>query len=183
MPMCCCVIGCQHSTLNRLFHCLFFWYDVITCKKVNKSLGAHLQALFSKIFLFFDVPQYANRFDYVKDRWQAVYFSNRKNYCISPVTFGPRFSSWQRWNERLTGVCMLCRYHLWPQGQAATNFTKWQTASEPYKVCRQFKSYAECHQLIKTGYHLIRLKWSTGIRWCKTIFRQELRAFRLAILV
>jgi len=29
MPICCCVIDCQHSTLNRLFDCLFSWYDVI----------------------------------------------------------------------------------------------------------------------------------------------------------
>jgi len=23
IPMCCCAIGCQHSTLNRLFGCVF----------------------------------------------------------------------------------------------------------------------------------------------------------------
>jgi len=29
MPMCCCAIGCQYSTLNNLFS----WYDIITCEK------------------------------------------------------------------------------------------------------------------------------------------------------
>jgi len=35
IPMCCCAIGCQHSTLNRLFGSwlvVFSWYDVITCE-------------------------------------------------------------------------------------------------------------------------------------------------------
>ena len=77
-------IGLQ-STLNRLFGCLFSWYDIITCK-VNKSLGVHFQTLFSKIVLFFDVPQSSNRFDYIKDRRRAVYFNNQKHHCISPLT-------------------------------------------------------------------------------------------------
>jgi len=41
---------------------LFSWYDVITCKS-KKSSGAQFQMLFLKIVLFFDVPQYLNRFD------------------------------------------------------------------------------------------------------------------------
>jgi len=35
---------------------------------------------------------------------------------------------------RLLGYCVV-RYYVWPQGQAATNFTRWRMASEPYKVC------------------------------------------------
>jgi len=32
MPMCCCAIGCQYSTIWFLFGCVS-WYDVITCEK------------------------------------------------------------------------------------------------------------------------------------------------------
>jgi len=36
MPMCCCAIGCQHSTLNTLFGCVFLvWRHCL--RKVNKS--------------------------------------------------------------------------------------------------------------------------------------------------
>jgi len=36
MPMCCCAIGCQHSTLNRLFGCVFLvWHHHL--RKANKS--------------------------------------------------------------------------------------------------------------------------------------------------
>jgi len=34
--------------------------------------------LYSTIFLFFDVPQYSDRFDYIKDRRRAFYFNNQK---------------------------------------------------------------------------------------------------------
>jgi len=40
-------------TLNRLFGCLFSWYDVITCKS-KQIIGCALSdAFFSKIVLFF----------------------------------------------------------------------------------------------------------------------------------
>ena len=41
---------------------------------------------FPKIFLFFDLPQYSNRFDYIRDRRCAIYFNNQKNHCISSLT-------------------------------------------------------------------------------------------------
>jgi len=48
--MCCCAIGCQHSTLKRLFGCVF-----LVCRhhlrKVNKS-SVHTFRRFSTIFLF-----------------------------------------------------------------------------------------------------------------------------------
>jgi len=40
---------------------------------------------FSKIFLFFDLPQYSNRFDYIRDRRRGIYFNNHKNHCISSL--------------------------------------------------------------------------------------------------
>ena len=43
-----------------------------------QTLFAHFQTLFSTIFLFFDVPQYSNRFDYIKDIRPAIYFNNEK---------------------------------------------------------------------------------------------------------
>jgi len=33
----------------------------------KQIIGAQFQTLFSTIFLLFDVPQYSNRFDYIKD--------------------------------------------------------------------------------------------------------------------
>ena len=45
--------------------------------KSKQIIGAHFQTLFSTIFLFFDVPEYSNRFDYIKDIRQAVYFNNQ----------------------------------------------------------------------------------------------------------
>jgi glycosyltransferase-like protein LARGE len=35
------------------------------------------------------------------------------------------------------GSLFTFRYHLWPQGQAATNYSQWKTATEPYKVVWQ----------------------------------------------
>jgi len=46
--------------------------------KSKEIISAHFQTLFSTIFLFFDVPEYSNRFDYIKDIRQAVYFNNQK---------------------------------------------------------------------------------------------------------
>jgi len=33
----------------------------------------------------FDVPEYSNTFDYIKDTRPAVYFNNQKNHCISSL--------------------------------------------------------------------------------------------------
>ena len=78
----------QHST-----GCLVVCFPGMTSSlaKVNKSSDAHFQMLFSKIVLFFDVPQYYNRFDYIKDRRQAVYFNNQK--IISPLRPGQGLTS------------------------------------------------------------------------------------------
>jgi len=46
--------------------------------KSKQIIGAHFQTLFSTIFLVFDVPQYSNRFDYIKDIRPAIYFNNQK---------------------------------------------------------------------------------------------------------
>ena len=40
------VVSPQHS--NCLFHCLFSWYDVITCKSIQ-IIGCALSDAFSKI--------------------------------------------------------------------------------------------------------------------------------------
>jgi len=52
MPMCYCTIGCQHSTLNRPFGCVFLvWRHHL--QKVNKSSVCSFKCFFSTIFLFF----------------------------------------------------------------------------------------------------------------------------------
>ena len=65
------------STFNTqqavwLFVSLVWHYHL---QKINKSSGAHFQMLFSKIFLFFDVPQYSNRLDYIKDTMSYLLFN------------------------------------------------------------------------------------------------------------
>ena len=59
------VVNIQHST-----GCLIVCFPGMTSllPKVNKSSGAHFQTFFSKIFLFLDLPQYSNRFDYIRGR-------------------------------------------------------------------------------------------------------------------
>jgi len=46
--------------------------------KSKQIIGAQFQTLFSTIFLLFDVPDYLNRFDYIKDIRPDVYFNNQK---------------------------------------------------------------------------------------------------------
>ena len=76
------VVNIQHSTGFWLFVFLVWCHHL---HRVNKSSDAHFWTLFSKIFLFFDVPQYSNRFNYINERWRAIYVNNQKNHCISPL--------------------------------------------------------------------------------------------------
>jgi len=46
--------------------------------KSKQIIGAQFQTLFSRVFLLFDVPEYSNTFDYIKDTRPAVYFNNQK---------------------------------------------------------------------------------------------------------
>jgi len=41
--------------------------------KSKQIIGAHFQTIFSTIFVFFDVAQYLNTFDYIKDIRPASY--------------------------------------------------------------------------------------------------------------
>ena len=51
MPTCCCVIGCQHSTLNRLFGCVFLvWRHHL--RKVNKSSVRTFKRFFPQFSYF-----------------------------------------------------------------------------------------------------------------------------------
>jgi len=45
--------------------------------KSKQIIGAQFQMLFSTVFLLFNVPQYSNRFDYIKDIRPAIYFNNQ----------------------------------------------------------------------------------------------------------
>ena len=51
IPMCCCAIGCQHSTLNRLFGS-WFGCVFLVWRHHLRIIAAHFQTLFSTIFLF-----------------------------------------------------------------------------------------------------------------------------------
>jgi len=46
--------------------------------KSKQIIGAQFQTLFSTVFLLFDVPEYSNIFDYIKDTLPAGYFNNQK---------------------------------------------------------------------------------------------------------
>ena len=81
MPICFCTIVCQHSTFNRLL-VVFFWNDVITCKKYTNHRCALLDA-FSAIFVSFGVPQYSNRLDYIKACDQQFTLTTKKSLHIT----------------------------------------------------------------------------------------------------
>ena len=76
------VVNIQHST-----GCLIVCFPGMTSSppKLNRSSGAHFQTFFSIIFLFFDLPQYSNRFHYIRDRRRAICFNNQKNHCKSSL--------------------------------------------------------------------------------------------------
>jgi len=46
----------------------------LSLAKSKQIIGCELSDAFFKNFLIFDVPQYSNRFDYIKDRRPAIYF-------------------------------------------------------------------------------------------------------------
>jgi len=46
--------------------------------KSKQIIGVHFQTLFFAIFLVFDVPQYSNTFDYIKDIRPAIFFNTPK---------------------------------------------------------------------------------------------------------
>jgi len=45
---------------------------VASLAKSKQIICAHFQMLFPTIFLFFDVLQYSNRFDYIKDMTSSL---------------------------------------------------------------------------------------------------------------
>ena len=52
-------------------------------QKVNKSSGVCFQTLFSKIFAFFDVPQYSHAFDYIKLDDEQFTLTSKKSLHIT----------------------------------------------------------------------------------------------------
>ena len=74
-----CAIGCQYSTLNSPFGC--FPGMMSSLAKSKQIIGAQFQALFSAVFLLFDVPQYSNR---LKTHDQQ-FTLRTKNHCISSL--------------------------------------------------------------------------------------------------
>jgi len=46
--------------------------------KSKQVIGAQFQTFFSTVFLLFNVPEYSNTFDYIKDIRPAIYFNNQK---------------------------------------------------------------------------------------------------------
>ena len=77
MPICFCAIGCQQSTFNRLFGCVFLvWRHHL--REVTNHWCALLDA-FSAIFLSFGVPQYSNRLDYIKACDQQFTLTTKKS--------------------------------------------------------------------------------------------------------
>jgi len=85
------------------------WCHHLQLARSKQIIGCTLwDAFFSKILLFCDVPQYSNRFDYIKDR-RTIYFNNQKKslhiiFSIQRtarrVTFHAECSS--NWWEMLT---------------------------------------------------------------------------------
>jgi len=73
-------VGLQWA-LNTVF---LVWCHHLQSKQI---IGCILSDAFLKIVLFFYVPQYSNRFDYVSLKTDDEQFTlTTKNYCISPLT-------------------------------------------------------------------------------------------------
>ena len=76
---------------------------------------------FSKIFLFFDLPQYSNTFDYIRHRRRAIYFNNQKNHCISSLREIAWLSrSLETTGTHWTGFLWWSLFRLRPLSQAPT---------------------------------------------------------------
>jgi len=77
-------VNTQHSIGCLL---VFSWYDVITCEKYTNHRCALSDAFFYN-FLIFDVPQYSNRCNYIKDIRPAICFNNHKKSLHITFAFG-----------------------------------------------------------------------------------------------
>jgi len=73
--------------------------------KSKQIVAAHFHMLFFYNFLIFDVPQYSNRFDYIKDIRPAIYSNNQKSLHI---TFKTIIRS-----HHLCTVCLKKTSDLW----------------------------------------------------------------------
>jgi len=116
MPMCCCVIGCQHSTLNRLFGCVFLvWRHHL--RKVNKSSVCTFRCLFlqfSYLLMFLNI-----QIDMIisKTHNQQFTLTTKNSLHItlnavkhnSHLLFGER-SSLLEWKSRLFELYTDCRW-------------------------------------------------------------------------
>ena len=63
--------------------------------KSKQIIGAYFQTIFSTIFLFFDVPQYSYRLDYIKDIVHQLTLATKKSLHIifKASTMSDRVSS------------------------------------------------------------------------------------------
>ena len=102
MPICFCAIGCQHSTFNRLFGCVFLvWRHHL--RKVNKSSLRTFRRFFCN-FLIFDVPQYSNSLDYIKPCDQRFTLATKKSLhsTFNSISSAPTWNVFHL-DERLEG--------------------------------------------------------------------------------
>ena len=74
LSLCICVIAQSVVNIQHSIGCL-----VVFClQKVNKSSVRTFRRFFL-VFLFFDVPQYSNRFDYIKTYDQQFTLTTKKS--------------------------------------------------------------------------------------------------------
>jgi len=77
MPICYCVIGCQHSTLNRLFGCVF----LVLChhlRKLNKLSVRTFKRFFLQFSYFLMLINIQKDLIILKTYDQQFYFNNQR---------------------------------------------------------------------------------------------------------
>jgi len=115
--------------------------------KSKQIIGAHFHMLFSTIFLFFDVPQYSNRFDYIKDIWQQFTLTTKKSLHITFKrfwwTYGElkiNLSGIKNFSKQISRTLLssgvqqnLASLGVWPTDTYSLNLVNCGLLSPPYR--------------------------------------------------
>ena len=87
------VVNIQHST-----GCLIVCFPGMT--SLLPKVCALSDVFFLKIFLFFDLPQHSNRFDYIRDRRRSTYFNNQNKNSSGDEIANVNFCTTTTYMER-----------------------------------------------------------------------------------
>ena len=165
IPMCCCAIGCQQSTLNRLFGS-WFGCVFLVWRHHLRIIAVHFQTFFYTIFLFLTFVNIHIYFIILKT-YDQQFTLTTKNHCISSLSkkisasFGligkPQLKNFCLANRSLTGhgQCVLCSWRrIWVTRTArkaynissapSSTTTSRITWSNPLNRCGYLTTFSTC---------------------------------------